>query len=89
MAGSRAKSVSYVLVRIYHPAILENLLKGDGVDPTWRLMSELAKPFTALLLERLFQNEYKRVASSCHIVARVDASAMNITSCAVKVLDIV
>ncbi|KAG6331194.1 hypothetical protein ID866_7895 [Astraeus odoratus] len=89
MAGSGAKSVSYVLVRIYHPAILENLLKGDGVDPTWRLMSELAKPFTALLLERLFQNEYKRVASSCHIVARVDTSPINITSCAVKVLDIV
>ncbi|KAG6329458.1 hypothetical protein ID866_9631 [Astraeus odoratus] len=89
MAGSGSTSVSYVLVRIYYPGILENPPNGDGVDPTWRLMSKLAKPFTALLLERLFQNEYKRVASSCHIVACIDASPKNITRCTVKVLDIV
>ncbi|KAG6329176.1 hypothetical protein ID866_9913 [Astraeus odoratus] len=51
-------------------------------------MFTLMKTFTALLLEKLPHNEYKRVASRCHISAHV-TDPTSIVKCVVEVLNIV
>ena len=53
---------AYVLVRPWHPKRLYSSTKP--------LSTTLCQPFHALLLERLPQNEYRRIATSCVIIAR-------------------
>ena len=53
---------AYVLVRPWHPKRL--------YSSTVPLSTMLCQPFHALLLERLPQNEYRRIATSCVIIAR-------------------
>ena len=53
---------AYVLVRPWHSKRL--------CSPTVPLSTTLRQPFHALLLERLQQNEYRRIATSCVIIAR-------------------
>ena len=40
-----------------------------------RGLARMEQPFSALLLEKLPQNEYRRVASDCHVFARPTDSA--------------
>ena len=64
-----AKGVSYVLIRPWHPNLLHPVDNtDDGLTYQW--LSRLEQPFSALLLMELPNNEYRRVASSCHIIAR-------------------
>ena len=53
---------AYVLVRPWHPKRLHSSMVP--------LSTTLHRPFHALLLERLPQNEYRRIASSSVIIAR-------------------
>lgn len=52
----------YILVRPWHPGSLI-LPAGDGRGVMQKLEGKLAEPFSALLLERLDRDEYKRIAS--------------------------
>ncbi|KIM50150.1 hypothetical protein SCLCIDRAFT_34602 [Scleroderma citrinum Foug A] len=68
------KRVPYVLIRSWHP----NLLHPDvDTDDAWThpWLTRLEQPFSALLLMELPHNEYRRVASFCHIIARPTDSA--------------
>ena len=62
-------AIPYVLIRPSHP----NLLDASGIDDDASACQWLAKmqqPFRALLLEQLRPNEYRRIATFCHILAR-------------------
>ena len=62
----------YVLIRPWH----FNLLAASMDDTSaHRWLARMQQPFSALLLEQLPQNEYKRVASFCRILARPTDSA--------------
>ena len=68
------KPVPYVLIRPWH----SNLLDASGITDdasAHRWLAKVQRPFSALLLKELPQNEYKRVASFCHILARPTDSA--------------
>ena len=60
---------TYTLVRPCHAKLLGTSTEMDGLS-TEQLGMELEQPFTALLLEKLPQNEYRRIASNSAIVAR-------------------
>ena len=68
------KRVPYILIRPWHPNLLHPAVDTADASthqwPTW-----LEQPFSALLLKELPHNEYRRVASFCHIIARPTDSA--------------
>ena len=58
----------YVLVRPWHPNLSDaSVMDDDASAHQWLAMMQ--KPFSALLLEQLRQNEYRRVATFRHIFA--------------------
>ncbi|KAI6113398.1 hypothetical protein EDD17DRAFT_1834636 [Pisolithus thermaeus] len=61
---------SYILVRLWHPKSLGQQMNHD-VEALWKPLDQLKQPFNALLLKRLFHNEYTRIACDCMIAARV------------------
>ena len=68
------KVVPYVLVRPWHFNLLgPSVLKDTTSAQQW--LTRMQQPFSALLLKELPRNEYKRVASTCHILARPTNSA--------------
>ena len=66
---------SYVLIRPWHRNLLDtSMLKDDTSACRW--LARMQQPFGALLLRKLPQNEYRRIASSfCRILARPADSA--------------
>ena len=64
-----AKRVPYVLIRPWHPNLLQSVIDTDDAW-THQWLTRLEQPFSALLLMELPHNEYRRVASFCHIIAR-------------------
>ena len=65
---------SYVLIRPWHAKLLKSSTEVDGLASE-KLAMILGQPFSALLLEELPQNEYRRIASSFVIVARLANTA--------------
>ena len=63
-----AKRVPYVLIRPWHPSLLQSSINADDAW-THQWFTRLEQPFSALLLTELPHNEYRRVASFCHIIA--------------------
>lgn len=63
--GSFLRKNPYVLVRLWDP----RLSIEDNTDTAWNLMVHLEQPFRALLLMELPGKEFKRIASSCAIIA--------------------
>ena len=63
------KSFSYVLIRPWHLDLLDELVMNDDTSAR-RWLTMMQQPFSALLLKQLQNNEYMRVATSCHILAR-------------------
>ena len=61
------KAVPYALIR-RHSELLDASVMTDDAS-TYRWLAKMQQPFSALLLKGLPQNEYKRVASVCHILA--------------------
>ena len=68
------KGVPYVLIRPWHPNLLHPVV---NTDDAWahQWLTRLEQPFSALLLMGLPHNEYRRVASFRHIIARPTDSA--------------
>ena len=64
-----AKRVPYILIRPWHPNLLHPAIDADDAS-THQWLTLLEQPFSALLLMELPHNEYRRVASFCHIIAR-------------------
>ena len=62
------KAPQYVLVRPYHTEFLDPSVEKDNIA-LQRWLIRLERPFTALLFLELPHGEYKRIASSCNIVA--------------------
>ncbi|KIM70580.1 hypothetical protein SCLCIDRAFT_1206709 [Scleroderma citrinum Foug A] len=69
-----AKGIPYVLIRPWHPNLLHPVVDTDDAW-THQWLSQLEQPFSALLLMELPHNEYRRVASFSHIIARPTDSA--------------
>ena len=65
--------VPHVLIRPWHSNLLEASMTSDASAYRW--IMRMQRPFSALLLQELPQNEYRRVASFCHILARPSDSA--------------
>ena len=63
------KRLPYVLIHPWHPNLLHPAVDTDDAS-THQWLTRLKQPFSALLLKELPQNEYQRVASFCHIIAR-------------------
>ena len=61
--------VPYILIRPWHSSFLDASVMTDDTSAC-RWLTRMQQPFSALLLQELPQNEYKRVASFCHILAR-------------------
>lgn len=83
----QATNLRPLIVRV----LVQNLLKGlreDDSDSAYKVMVELDRPFSALLLEEVSFKTYQRVASSHLIVARADDSKRLFDS-EFKVLNIV
>jgi len=68
------KGVPYVLIRPWHPNLLQSAIDTDDAS-THQWLTRLEQPFSALLLRQLPHNEYRRVALFCHIIARPTDSA--------------
>ena len=66
--------VPYVLIRPWSSNLLDASIMGDSASAR-RWLTRMQQPFSALLLKELPQNEYRRVASSSHILARPTDSA--------------
>ena len=70
---------SYVLIRPWRPNLLDSSVVDDASvmdddTPTSKWLAMMERPFSALLLKQLHQNEYMRVATSVHILARPTGS---------------
>ena len=61
------KPLPYVLIRPWDSKLLDVSVTDDTSARQWLTMMQ--QPFSALLLKQLQQNEYKRIATSCHILA--------------------
>ena len=68
------RGAPYVLIRPWHPSLLHPAVDTDNVL-THQWLTRLEQPFSVLLLKGLPHNEYRRVASFCHIIARPTDSA--------------
>ncbi|KIK17539.1 hypothetical protein PISMIDRAFT_221902 [Pisolithus microcarpus 441] len=66
--GSGA-GLPYVLVRPWSPKLLDLLAHDDVLGS---LLEWLRQPFNALLLQSPLHTEYKRIASDCSIIARIE-----------------
>ena len=66
------KADSYVLIRPWHRDLLSTSTMNYSSARRW--LARMQQPFSALLLKQLPQNEYRRVASSCRILARPTGS---------------
>ena len=71
---SGTEVVTYILIRPWHSSFLDTSVMTDNASAR-RWLMRMRRPFDALLLQELPQNECKRVASSCHILARPTNSA--------------
>ena len=63
-----------ILIRPWHSKLLDASVMLDDAS-AYRWLTRMKQPFSALLLKELPHNEFKRVASSCHILARPTDSA--------------
>lgn len=81
------KAGAYILVRPWDPKSLETQTESDD-EAVWEQLEQLRQPFSALLLEQLHYNEYKRIASDYMITAHVQDPA-SILDTEVLVLGIV
>ena len=61
--------IPYILVHPRHSDFLDASVMTDRTSAC-RWLTAMQRPFSALLLQELSQNEYKRIASFCHILAR-------------------
>ena len=61
--------VPYILIRPWHSSFRDASVMADDTSAC-RWLMRMREPFSALLLQGLAHNEYKRVASFCHILAR-------------------
>ena len=66
--GNTAKGVPYVLIRPWHPNLLQSAIDTDDAS-AHQWLTRLEQPFSGLLLRELPHNEYRRVASFCPIIA--------------------
>ena len=66
--------IPYILIRPRHSNLLEPSVMTDDASAC-RWLTKMQKPFSALLLQELFQNEYKRVVSFRHIIVHPTDSA--------------
>lgn len=69
LVHTSTKAPQYVLVRPCHTELLDPSVEKDNIA-LQRWLIRLERPFTALLFLELPHGEYKRIASSCNIVAR-------------------
>ena len=63
------KPCSYILIRPWQSDLLDESVMDDDIS-TRQWLARIQQPFNALLLKKLQQNEYRRVATSFHILAR-------------------
>ena len=61
--------VPYALIRPWHSNLVDPSVLRDATSAQ-RWLTRMQQPFSALLLKELPRNEYKRVVSTCHILAR-------------------
>ena len=81
------KVVPYILIRPWNSTLLDpSVMLDDASAHRW--LTKMKEPFSALLLKELPHNEFKRVASSCHILARPTDSA-SVLKCEITTLTIV
>ena len=69
LKGVSERVVPYVLIRPWHFNLLGPSVLRDSTSAQ-RWLTKMQQPFSALLLKELPRNEYKRAASTCHILAR-------------------
>ena len=62
------KAIPYVLVRPWHSNLLDASVVDDDAS-AYQWLAKMRQPFSALLLEQLRSNEYRRVTTFCHILA--------------------
>ena len=87
LPNTSRSTLPYVLIRPWHPRLLDLSTELDDMAAD-KLVTMLGQPISALLLEEVFRNEYKRIASSSVIVVRpTDATSM--LKSKVQTLDIV
>ena len=81
------KVVPYILIRPWNSTLLDaSVMLDDASAHRW--LTKMKEPFSALLLKELPHNEFKRVASSCHILARpIDSTS--VLTCEITTLTIV
>ena len=65
LENTSGTEVPYILIRPWHSSLLD----ASIMTSAYRWLMRMQRPFSALLLQKLPQNEYKRVASFCHILA--------------------
>ena len=81
------KPVPYVLIRPWHSSLLDaSVMTNDASAGQW--LTRMQQPFSAFLLMGLPQNEYKRVATFCRILAR-PTNSEGVLSGEVKTLTII
>ena len=69
LENTSGTEIPYILVHPRHSDFLDASVMTDRASAC-QWLTAMQRPFSALLLQELPQNEYKRVASSCHILAR-------------------
>ncbi|KAI6097062.1 hypothetical protein F5141DRAFT_1294907 [Pisolithus sp. B1] len=87
LASLREGAGKYILVRPWHPNSLQMQTRSHD-DAICNLLDRLEQPFNALLLERLLQNQYKRIACDCTIIACIQDTASVLDS-EVLILEVV
>ena len=69
LENTSGTEVPYILIHPRHSNFLDASVMTDRAS-TCQWLTRMQRPFSALLLQELPQNEYKRIASFCHILAR-------------------
>ena len=68
LENTSGKAIPYVLIRPWNSNVLDaSVMDDDASAHQW--LARMQQPFSALLLEQLRQNEYRRIATFCHILA--------------------
>ena len=68
LQNTSTKALPYVLVRPWHPNFLDASVMDDDRS-AYQWLARMQQPFSALLLEQVRPNEYRRVATFCSILA--------------------
>ena len=68
LQNTSTKALPYVLVRPWHPNFLDVSVMDDDRS-AYQWLARMQQPFSALLLEQVRPNEYRRVATFCSILA--------------------